>query len=144
MSRIKQKPTEYVEKIDNSISIKISTNTLEDIPEVVYIRVKLRINPLVKKKTYDEDIIWIKNRFEDYAKNIFNNLSYYNNEQYLFNVSVSSKSVKYGKNTHFHYDVFLKPLLQEDMNIHIERLKKLIYKLNQKLNKLLLKQNISV
>ena len=123
MPRPKLKPIEYVNKIGNSLSVKISTNAVNELPEVVYVRVKLRITPVEKKYTYDKDITWITDRFEKFARNILDNIINYDNNQYLFNITVSNKSIKYGKNTHFHYDYFLKPLKQEEMKIHIERLK---------------------
>jgi hypothetical protein len=133
MSRVRLKPKVYVSKINNSFVTKISSNSIEDIPDIVFIRAKARITPQNKLKTYEPIIRELKDDLDLFINNILMNLKSYDNKNYLFSLEMSEKSVQYKKNSHIHYDIFIKPLNNENMSVHHERLKTLVDKINTKL-----------
>ena len=109
MSRTRFKPILYKFEKDNHFVLKIGTNTTDEIPNVVFLRAKTMITPLTIKKSYQEDILLIKNEFITFAKKMLdNNIDY--DKNYIFSVDIAEKSVRHNKTSHFHYDVFLKPL----------------------------------
>ena len=141
MSRPRFKPLTYKLEKDNNFITKVSTNTTEEKPSVVYLRAKVRITPLEIKKTYEKEILSITNDFKKYAETIFNNNSDYDNN-YIFGVDIAEKSVKYKKTSHFRYDVFLKPKKMVLLSEHCVKLKSLSDKLDDKLIKLFKEHNL--
>ena len=137
MSRIKQTPITFIEKNGNKCCTKISTNTIDDIPKVVFIRVKMTLTPNFMSKTYVDEIIFIKNMFESFSNNYIKSIRDYDGDNYLFSMSVSEKGMKYGKKTHLRYDLFLKPNNEQTMEKQKNTLFKLSRVLNDKLIQLL-------
>ena len=52
MSRPRFKPIVYKLKKQNHFITKVSTNTTDEKPNVVFLRAKVRITPIEPKKTY--------------------------------------------------------------------------------------------
>lgn len=122
MSRPKKKPIVYVLDKENNFTTKISTNTNEAKPSVVFLRAKVVITPLTNKKNYELEIANIVEKFKNKAKSILDNCNDYE-KKYLLSVDVSGKSVRYKKNSHFHYDIFLKPTGKHILSEHRDKLK---------------------
>ena len=141
MSRPKFKPITYQLEKNNNFITKVSTNTTEEKPSVVFLRAKVRITPLEAKKTYENDILTISNTFKNFAETIFNNNNDYESN-YIFSVDIAEKSVKYKKTSHFHYDIFLKPKNMLLLSEHRDKLKILSDKLDDKLIKLFQEHNL--
>ena len=117
-------------------------STLEvERPSVVYLRTKSKITPLTEKKEYDTEVNIVKNKFTSFVKEIIEKSKSVNND-YLFNIDISSKSVKYGKVSFLRYDVYLKPTKQRTIEENRFRLQQLSTKFDRKLEKLLNSNNI--
>lgn len=141
MSRNSFKPVVYVLEKENNFLTKVSTSTIEEIPNVVYLRAKVRITPLLDKKNYEEEILTIKNIFNTFAKKTLNNAVDYD-ENYIFTVDVAEKSVRYKKTTHLRYDIYLKPLKKWTLLQHKEKLTEISNKLDNKLIELFKQHNL--
>lgn len=112
-----------------------------DKPSVIYLRTKSKITPSIQKKEYDNEIDNIKSSFTDYVKETISNSKSVDN-QYLFNIDISSKSVKYGKVSFLRYDVYLRPSKLRTISENRFRMQQLSTKLDKKLEYLLNKNNI--
>lgn len=141
MSRPRFKPIVYELDKDNHFSAKVSTNTTDEKPSVVFLRAKVKITPLEMKKTYEEDIISIVNVFNKYARNLLDNNPDYD-KNYIFSIDVAEKSVKYKKTSHLRYDIFLIPKLKTNLLYHKNKLKTLSDILDKKLIELFKKYNL--
>lgn len=62
-------------------------------PSVVYLRTKSKITPLTEKKEYDTEVNIVKDKFTSFVKDAIEKSKSVNND-YLFNIDISSKSVK--------------------------------------------------
>lgn len=112
-------------------------STLEvERPSVVYLRTKSKITPLTEKKEYDTEVNIVKDKFTSFVKEAIEKSKSVNND-YLFNIDISSKSVKYGKVSFLRYDVYLKPTKQRTIEENRFRLQQLSIKFDRKLEKLL-------
>lgn len=141
MSRSKFRPTVYDLGKENHFVTKISTNTTEEYPNVVFLRAKIRITPLSENKSYEKEILALKREFEDYCKNLLNVNSDYD-KNYIFSVDVAEKSVKFKKTSHLHYDVFLKPKKAQTLLEHKSKLEAISNKMDDKLISLFKKYNL--
>ena len=141
MSRPKFRPTVYDLEKENHFVTKISTNTTEEYPNVVFLRAKIRITPLSENKSYEKEILALKREFEDYCKNLLNVNSDYD-KNYIFSVDVAEKSVKFKKTSHLHYDVFLKPKKAQTLLEHKSKLETISNKMDDKLISLFKKYNL--
>lgn len=117
-------------------------STLEDSkPLVIYLRTKSKITPLVSKKDYSDEIAMIKSKFTDFVKKtVYSSKSVL--DEYLFNIDITEKSIKYGKISNLKYDIYLKPTKLKSIEENKIRLKQLSIKLDKKLEKLLNTNNI--
>lgn len=132
MSRPRLKPIVYKLEKDNCFVSKVSTNTMDEFPNVVFLRAKVRVTPMVIKKTYEKDILLLKKKFETYARDLLDyNINY--EKDYIFSVDVAEKSVKFKKTSHLRYDIFLKPKNRLTLEEHKEKLKHLSDILDEKL-----------
>ena len=112
-------------------------STLEvERPSVVYLRTKSKITPLTEKKEYDTEVNIVKDKFTSFVKETIEKSKSVNND-YLFNIDISSKSVKYGKVSFLRYDVYLKPTKVRTIEENRFRLQQLSTKFDRKLEKLL-------
>ncbi len=141
MSRPRFRPTVYVLEKENHFVTKVSTNTTDEYPKVVFLRTKIRITPLNDNKTYEKEILSLKNEFEEYCKNLLKLVSDYD-KNYIFSVDVAEKSVKYKKTSHLHYDIFLKPKHSQTLLEHKNKLEIISNKMDNKLTSLFKKYNL--
>ena len=141
MSRPRFRPIVYELEKKNYFVTKVSTNTTDEYPKVVFLRTKIRITPLNDNKTYEKEILSLKNEFEEYCKNILTLNSDYD-KNYIFSVDIAEKSVKYKKTSHLHYDVFLKPKNMQTLLEHKNKLEVIANKMNDKLVTLFKKYNL--
>ena len=54
MSRPRFRPTVYVLEKENHFVTKVSTNTTDEYPQIVFLRAKVRITPLNENKSYEK------------------------------------------------------------------------------------------
>ena len=141
MSRPRFRPTVYVLEKENHFVTKVSTNTTDEYPQIVFLRAKVRITPLNENKSYEKEILSLKSEFEGYCKNLLMLNSDYD-KNYIFSVDVAEKSVKYKKTSHLHYDVFLKPKNMQTLLEHKNKLEVIANKMNDKLITLFKKYNL--
>lgn len=141
MSRPKTKPLTYQLEKDNNFITKVSTNTTQEKPNIVFLRAKVKITPIENKKTYIDEILSLKNEFDTFVRNLFDNCKYYENN-YIFSLDVAEKSVKYKKTSHLKYDLFVKPKTQLTLEKHKEIFKKLSDTMDDKLIEIFKKYKI--
>lgn len=132
MSRLRVKPFVYDLNKGNSFVTKVSTNTMDENPKVVFLRAKVVISPFDKKKTYEDDILSIRSEFDSFARNLLDSNPFYDKD-YIFSVDVAEKSVKYKKDTHLRYDIFLKPKTLVPLSKHRDILEDISDELDCKL-----------
>ena len=141
MSRPRFKPIVYDLEKDNHFVTKVSTNTTEERPNVVFLRAKVRITPNEIKKTYEQDILSISSEFDNFVRSVLDvNTNY--DKNYIFSVDVAEKSVKYKKTSHLRYDIFLKPKNRLKLEEHRDILKSISDTLDKKLIELFRKYNL--
>lgn len=141
MSRPRFKPIVYNLEKDNHFVTKVSTNTTDEYPQVVFLRAKVKITPIENKKTYESDIINIQTDFNIFARSLLDMASNYD-KNYIFSVDVAEKSVKYKKTSHLRYDIFLKPKNKLKLEEHRDILKSLSDTLDKKLIELFKEYNL--
>lgn len=141
MSRPRFKPIVYFLEKDNHFVTKVSTNTTDEIPNVVFLRTKVRITPIEIKKTYEQEMLSISSEFESFIRNVLDTNPNYD-KNYILSVDIAEKSVKYKKTSHLRYDIFLKPKNQITLEEHRDILKSVSDVLDKKLIELFKKYNI--
>lgn len=105
-------------------------------PSVIYLRTKSKITPSKQQKEYGKEVDTIKEKFTEFVHNSINKSKSVHND-YLFNIDISSKSVKYGKVSFLRYDIYLKPIKQRTIEENRFRLQQLSTKFDRKLESLL-------
>ena len=141
MSRPKVRPTVYELDKQNHFIAKVSTNTTDVFPEVVFLRAKVKVTPSVPNKIYENDILTIKSEFDKFSRNLLNLCSDYD-KNYIFSVDISEKSVKYKKTSHLKYDVYLKPKKKMTLEEHKTKLSLISDKMDNKLIELFKKYDL--
>ena len=141
MSRPKFRPTVYVLEKENHFVTKVSTNTTDKYPKIVFLRAKVRITPLNENKSYEKEILSLKSEFEGYCKNLLMLNSDYDKNN-IFSIEIAEKSVKFKKTSHLHYDIFLKPKHPQTLLEHKHKLEIISNKLDNKLTSLFKKYDL--
>lgn len=117
-------------------------STLEtEQPTVVYLRTKSKITPSINKKEYNTEVVEIKTRFSTFVENSIKKCKSVHDE-FLFNIDISSKSVRYGKVSFLRYDLYVKPYKVRTIEENRFRLQQLSTKLDKQLEHLLNTNNI--
>lgn len=110
--------------------------------EVIYIRVKAKIHPLLKKNDYSEDISLLK---KDFLKKI-QDIVYSNSDikrQYICHFDTNECGMTYNRNSFIKYDLYIKPKEAKHINEQKEIVTNIIGTINNDLNILLSKYNIT-
>ena len=141
MSRPKFRPTVYELNKENNFKTKVSTTTNDEFPNVVFLRAKVRLTPIENKKSYENEIISLKDNFRSFAMKLLDANEYYD-KNYIFNIDVSEKSVKFKKTSHLRYDIYLKPKINNTLLEHKDKLKTISDKLDEMLILLFKKNNL--
>lgn len=96
----------YCDFADDKIRVKYSIINDEK-STILLLRGKGKLKPSLRKKTYEEDINFVKNKFNKLV-----NIQIEGNEEFtkdfLFNIDISSKNIHYDKWSFIKYDIFLK------------------------------------
>lgn len=117
-------------------------STLEaEQPTVVYLRTKSKITPSINKKEYDTEVVEIKTRFSTFVEDSIKKCKSVHDD-FLFNIDISSKSVRYGKVSFLRYDLYVKPYKVRTIEENRFRLQQLSTKLDKQLEHLLNRNNI--
>ena len=126
-------------KKNNNFVTKYGTTCKSLKPSVLYLRTKTKITPIVDKNTYEDDIIDVKNKFTEYIDKRIKKSKHFDNN-YIFNIDISSKSITYGKTSFLRYDIYLKPLnkksISDNMKLYSEYSEAFDKKLLKLLNKI--------
>lgn len=117
-------------------------STLEtEQPTVVYLRTKSKITPSINKKEYDTEVVEIKTHFSTFVEDSIKKCKSVHDD-FLFNIDISSKSVRYGKVSFLRYDLYVKPYKVRTIEENRFRLQQLSTKLDKQLEQLLNTNNI--
>lgn len=125
----------------NNFITKYGTTINTEKPSVIYLRTKSKITPLIKLKEYNNEVNCVKNEFESFVTDAIRKSKCVQND-FLFNVDISEKSIKYGKVSFLRYDVYLKPNKNKTLLGNKFRIEQLSKKFDKKLEELLNQNNI--
>lgn len=126
---------------DGKFITRYGTTLNEKLPSVIYLRTKSKVTPTINKKEYDVEVNNVKEKFEEFVKNTILK-SKIVDDVFLFNIDISTKSIRYGKVSFLRYDVYLRPLKKKTIEENVYRMNQLSIKLDKKLEKLLNSNNI--
>lgn len=121
MARGKSKPKVYTAQKENKFNITIGTTTCQEKPKVIYVRSKIRISPIIEKETYADEILNIKNEFNQFLKKTLAIQKYYQHNS-LFDLSVAENSVDYKKTSHLRYEIYFQTCGEKEFQEHKENL----------------------
>lgn len=135
MSRVKIKPDVVVLPSfkGHKFVSKISSNTKDEYPEVLFLRTKVCITPKIKQKNYEQEMIIVREEFENFVKKYIKTVEVYDRKNYIFDIDITKKGVNFNKKSHFHYDIFLRPLVRLTFGEHKDNIIKISNILNEKL-----------
>ena len=140
----KRTTKEYKLDDNNNIGIKSKYGTLDkNNPEILYIRSRAIITPLIKKKDFSEDIALVKKEFEKNIKRIILNSNIFENK-HICSIEMSENGIAFGKKSHMKYDIYVKPKENKLLEEYFDDVKNLVYVFNQNLSELLTKNNIKI
>lgn len=142
MSRTSSKPKVYIYNEEKGFVTKVSTNTTDDCPEVVFIRTKVCITPKIKQEKHEEEILSLKQNFSDFSNDFLKKCDDFSDD-YIFTCSLAEKSVQFNKKSHLHYDIFLKPKIITNFEDIKTKLEYIFKKLNEQLTTLFDKYNLT-
>lgn len=135
------KKNEFLIEKNSPFVTKYGSTMDEECPSVIYLRTKSKITPLLEKKEYNDEVIKIKDRFNDFVhKTVMKSKSLEND--YLFNIDMSEKSVKFGKVSFLRYDIYVKPTKKQNLQKNFARMSQLSHTLDKKLENLLMSNGI--
>ena len=142
MSRTSSKPKVYIYNEEKGFVTKLSTNTTDDCPEVVFIRTKVCITPKIKQEKHEEEILSLKQNFNDFSNDFLKKCDGFSDD-YIFTCSLAEKSVQFNKKSHLHNDIFLKPKIITNFEDIKTKLEYIFKKLNEHLTILFDKYNLT-
>lgn len=142
MSRTSSKPKVYIYNEGKGFVTKVSTNTTDDCPEVVFIRTKVCITPKFKQEKHEEEILSLKQNFNNFSNDFLKKCDGFSDD-YIFTCSLAEKSVQFNKKSHLHYDIFLKPKIITNFEDIKTKLEYIFKKLNEHLTTLFDKYNLT-
>ena len=142
MSRTSSKPKVYIYNEEKGFVTKLSTNTTDDCPEVVFIRTKVCITPKINQEKHEEEILSLKQNFNDFSNDFLKKCDGFSDD-YIFTCSLAEKSVQFNKKSHLHYDIFLKPKIITNFEDIKTKLEYIFKKLNEHLTILFDKYNLT-
>lgn len=109
MSNQKRKSKEYKLNIsDNFKAIYGSVN--KDTSDVIYIRVRGKVQPKQKQDDYSNEVLELKSSLIDYIGNMVGSMSSMLNKNYIFDVDLTEKCITYKKSSHMKYDLYVIPI----------------------------------
>lgn len=134
--KVKQTPTEYVVSGKfKEFEIKYGTQD-ENNAEVLYMRVRTRMSPTVKKDKYTDTVASAKENFTALTKELFNGKGDFDKRN-LCEFSASEEGVSYGKKSRLRYDIFLRPKIVKDMVEYEEQMVGFADTINERIMKIL-------
>lgn len=126
---------------NNNFITKYGSTIDTEKPSVVYLRTKSKITPLINLKEYNNEVNCVKKEFEEFVTHSIRKSKCVQND-FLFNIDISEKSVRYGKVSFLRYDVYLKPIKNKTLLGNKFRIEQLSKKFDKKLEELLNQNNI--
>jgi hypothetical protein len=135
---------EYNLKDDGHTKIKSKYGTLDkNNPEILYIRSRATITPVIKKKDFSENIISIKKHFEKNVKNIIYSSNNFE-DKYICSIEMSENGISFNKKSHVKYDIYVKPKNNKNLEDYSNDIQTLTYQFNQTLANLFTENNIKI
>lgn len=120
----------------NNFITHYGTTLSERFPSVLFLRTKSKITPLSKKAEYNSEIKSIKENFKLFVNNTITNSNNVEND-YIFNVDISSKGVNFGKTSFLRYDLYVRPSKRRTVEENKNCLQQLSLKFDNELERLL-------
>jgi hypothetical protein len=80
----------------------------EEIPKVLYLNVKTKVQPIQQKTTYASDVRNVKKLFGEYINGYFAKTDKFSNK-FIYSCDVSENNMKFGRKSNVKYEVILKP-----------------------------------
>lgn len=109
MSNLKRKSKEYkLNTSDNFKAIYGSVN--KETSDVIYIRVRGKVNPKQKKDDYSNDVLEFKSSLIDYIGVMVGSMNSILNKNYIFDIELTEKCITYKKSSHIKYDLYVIPI----------------------------------
>ena len=119
-----------------NIKTKYGSNLNDKMPSVFYLRTKIKITPIKEKLTYENDLNQFKKSFTQEVNNIIKECNFIN-RNYLFDIDMSLKAIKYDKFSFLRYNLYLKPKSKDTLLNHKSYFEYINEKINKKLISLL-------
>lgn len=144
MNNNAKRTTKEYKLLGDSTNIKSKYGTLDKSnPEIIYIRSKATITPVLYKKDFSDDIVLIKKSFEQSVKESIRNTNDFE-DKHICTIEMSENGISYGKKSHVKYDVYLKPKVVKPITEYHNTILRLAYIFNKGLEQSLLDKNIRI
>lgn len=141
MTKLKNNSNEIVLEKDNKFTTKYGVKNQNGKNNIFYLRTKAKITPIISKQTYEDDVLTIRNKFEEFISRFVSNNKYIENN-YLSNIDISAKSISFGKVSFLRYDLYFKTITKNTLEKNELFFKKISEKVDNFLVKTLHKHNI--
>ena len=129
---------------DGHTNIRSKYGTLDkNNPEILYIRSRATITPVIKKKDFSENIIEIKRIFEKNVKTVILNSKAFE-DKYICSIEMSENGIAFGKKSHVKYDIYVKPKTNKTIEEYSDDIQTIAYLFNQNLLQSLTENNIKI
>lgn len=107
-------------------------------PDVLYIRAKGRITPLLNKSDYSKDITKLKNKFNTVVENNIEKFKdYFDNEKFIYSIDISEKGISFKKGSYIKFDIYVKPKEKKDIIEYNDIISDLLININNELKQIL-------
>lgn len=129
MSKIRRSKQINIDCVEE-LSAKYGTMD-KNSPEVIYIRAKGRITPLIDKSDYSKDIISFKNNFDTIIDNnirLFHD--YFDIQKYIYNIDISQKGISFKKGSYIKFDIYVRPKVKKPFADYNEEIAAFLKKIN--------------
>lgn len=107
-------------------------------PDVLYIRAKGRITPLLNKSDYSKDVTKLKNKFNTVVENNIEKFKdYFDNEKYIYSIDISEKGISFKKGSYIKFDIYVKPKEKKDIIEYNDIISDFLININNELKQIL-------
>lgn len=125
-------------------NVKIKYGTLDrNNPEIIYIRSKARVTPLIKQRDYYDSVTMVKNTFGNTVHNIIKNHTHFEN-RHICSIEMSENGISFGKKSYIKYDIYVKPKKVLKLNEYELDINNMVHVFNTNLSNELIKNNIKI
>ena len=114
MSNQKRKSKEYKLSISDSFKA-IYGSVNKETSDVIYIRVRGKVQPKQKQDDYSNDVLEFKSSLIDYIAMMVGSMNSILNKNYIFDVDLTEKCITYKKSSHIKYDLYVTPIKSNNL-----------------------------